>query len=554
MLKRSGTVKSFLNLFIILTLALQFGCSTNVERMAIQRLPANDGNEIFNAIFSIPQMQPDGKENLAKEAKIKFDAYTNPMNFVGGVKRRFEYIPANSLPTGVQFKVELDVDAKTSEFIYRIFHAPNAFKDKAATYTMFDFVERLINSDQFGRSLQAPFEAYYNAKRGDVLAIEDLLKIRKLEAQYVTSDIIELNKIPSYLASQKALEKLMEQHKKNVTQERARRKQANDKRKIGLEALDKAPEADQFRTKIAKGDRKGAMEILKKYLPWEDMAPFEREFWETYIEVTLNPVPLSERVLIYRGLEGDQIMEGYKAGKLLTEKEAIAEANAFVMSSGMVKNQGSWNRRLRSLEAMNEKFIGQINGDSDYADATRITTMFYNHSQNPQGSPFISFSPKYEVAESFGYTKVSAYLIDPRMLNFNYASTFDGEIEYLVPISTWPDELVGIAVVDVKPGDYNNVAGVDGSRKKILDQNLKDKLKKIYGAKAPEVEKRIKENSYHFFKGDFKEMKDPPGGNQGPANKKFYEAFLKGDAPKMTLSPDGNLSCKDLIELFWQGK
>jgi hypothetical protein len=71
---------------------------------------------------------------------------------------------------------------------------------------MFDFIERLINSDQFGRSLQSPFEAYYNAKRGDILSIEDLLKIRKLEAQYVTSDIIELTKVPAYVASQKALE------------------------------------------------------------------------------------------------------------------------------------------------------------------------------------------------------------------------------------------------------------------------------------------------------------------------------------------------------------
>ncbi len=528
---------------------MQFGCSTNVERQ-----PANDSNEIFNAVFSFPQMQPNGKENFAKEAKTKFDAYTDPMNYVGGVKRKFEYIQASSLPQGIQFKVELDLDPKTSTFIYRVFHAPKAFNDKAATYNMFDFIERLVNSELFGGPIQAPFEAYYNAKRGDVLAIEDLLKLRKLDAQYITSDIIELDKVPGYVASQKALEELMEKHKKNVTAERKKRKQANDQRKIGLDALDKAPEAEQFRTKIAKGDRKGAMELLKKYLPWEDMAPFEREFWETYIEITLNPVPLSERVLIYRGLEGDQIMEGYKAGKLLSEKEAIAEANAFVMSSGMVKNQGSWNRRLRSLEAMNEKFIGMINGDSDYADGTRITTMFYNHSQNPQGSPFISFSPNYTIAENFGYTKVSAYLIDPRALHFNYASTFGNEIEYLVPLTTWPDELVGIAVTDVKPGEYDNPAGVNGSRKKILDQNLVEKLKKAYGAKAPEVEKRIRENSYHFFKGDYKEMQDPPGGNQGPANKKFYESFLKENTPKLILAPDGNLSCKDLVELFWQGK
>lgn len=543
-------MKPFLNLFITFVIALQFGCSTHVERQ-----PANDSNEVFNAIFSFPQMQPDGKENLAKEAKIKFDAYVNPLYYVGGVKRKFEYVQTNSLSQGIQYKVELDVDAKTSEFIYRIFHAPNAFKDKAATYTMFDFVERLINSDQFGTSLQSPFEAYYNAKRGDALSIEDLLKIRKLEAQYVTSDIIELNKVPAYVASQKALEKLMEKHKQSVTQERAKRKQANDKRKIGLDALDKAPEAGQFRTKIAKGDRKGAMEILKKYLPWEDMAPFEREFWETYIEVTLNPVPTSERVLIYRGLEGDQVMEGYnKAGKLLTEKEAIEQGNAFFMSSGMVKNQGSWNRRLRSLEAMNEKFIGQIKGNSDYADGARISTMFFNHALEPKGSPFISFSPDYTIAESFGNSRVSAYLIDPRILNFNYASTFEGEIEYLVPLSTWPDELVGIAEVEVKEGEDKYTKGADGSRKLVLEKMLKDKLKKEYGAKAPEMEKRILENSYHFFKGDFKGMKDPPGPNQGPANKKFYDAFLKGDAPKMTLAPDGNLSCKDLIELFWQGK
>jgi hypothetical protein len=140
------------------------------------------------------------------------------------------------------------------------------------------------------------------------------------------------------------------------------------------------------------------------------------------------------------------------------------------------------------------------------------------------------------------------------MLNFNYASTFEGEIEYLVPLSTWPDELVGIAEVEVKEGEDKYTKGADGSRKLVLEKMLKDKLKKEYGAKAPEVEKRIHENSYHFFKGDFKGMKDPPGPNQGPANKKFYAAFLKGDTPKMTLAPDGNLSCKDLIELFWQGK
>lgn len=524
----------------LILFAFQIGCSTYVERT-----PANNSDELFTSVFSFVEMQPDGKENLAKDAKDKFKHYENYRL----MKRKFEYLPSKQLPKGVQFKVELDIDQKNSEYIFRVLHAENAFKDKASTYAMYDFIEKIVSADAFASAVHGPFETYFNAQAGDPNAIEAFFKIRGAESYYVPSDAIVLKENKGYLDAQKELEKKRILLSKKIKELSAQRKIANDQRKIGLDALDKAPEADQFRAKIAKGDRKGAMSLLKKYLPWEDMAPFEKQFWETYIDVVLNPVPTSERVLIYRGLDDDYIHRGYKVGKELTEKEAIAQSNAFVMSSVMVKNQGSWNRRLRSLEAMNGKFIGTINGNDEFAKTSRITTMFLNHSADPKGSPFLSFSPNYSIAENFGSHKVSAYLIDPRMLSFNYASTFENEIEYLIPLSTWPDELVGI----VESSDQ--ISGYGGVRKKILEEMLEKKIAKEYGeGKKEEIIRRIRKNSFQFFKGEYKEMTDVTGNSTGPSNLKFFQQFYKPDDPKPVLTSDGELSCKDLVELFWKVK
>lgn len=512
---------------------LQAGCSSFTEQT---RLPAQAGSDLLKKIFTIPVMETNGNNQSEFLKQLQAPAYGKAATL------QIEVVPSKSLDKGVAYYIELDVDQKEGKLIYRIFHSPAALKDNVATNAIASLIGHLKSPYEFGNAFQAPFELYYNAKAGNPYALEALLKLRE-QAVNEIGDEKEAAMAKAYFAD------IKEELKEEIKNFKAQVAKEESKRKVGLDALDKAPEGKQFRTMIAKGDRQGAAAVLTKYLPWEDMAPFEKQFWETYIEVMKNPVPLSERVLIYRGLDEDYIHRAVVKGKELTEKEAIIEGQAFVMSSMMVKNQGTWNRRLRSLEAMNGKFIGTINGSDEYAKVARITTMFLNHSAEPKGSPFLSFSPNFSIANSFGSERVSAYLFDPRLLSFNYASTFENEIEYLVPLTTFPDELVGIADIELtEKGVY------EAERQAYLAKKLDEMITKEYGPKKKEVLEKIKKNTYQFFKGDYPGMQDPAGKSPGPSNLAFYKKFYTKDDPKPVLSPKGDLTCKDLIELFWVAK
>ncbi|NOT79605.1 MAG: hypothetical protein HOP07_11485 [Bacteriovoracaceae bacterium] len=539
-------MRTFIQTILFAGTILISSCSTYVEQPP-QRQPAQASNAYLDTIMSVRAVETKnlGKESEnKKEAKEILDSFTSEAH-ASQVAKRYEFVETKSLPDGILFKLELDVDPKNSNLIYRIYHAPGAFKDRTASAAITDFTLTLINSNVFGTPFSA-FETYYNARHGDPIATNNLLSIRMTGPTYTYTEKLALLEGPDFKKSLDSLQQIKVKLASEIKQLKTKRKAEDAKRKIGLDTLDKAPVGKQFRDLIAKGDRKGTADLLQKYLPWEDMAPFETKFWRNYISIITKPVPLEQRVLIYRGLNDDYINRAYVNGKILTEKEAIEQDKAFVMSSGMVKNQGSWNRRLRTLEAMNGKVIGTINGETEFSETARISTMFLNHSANPMGSPYISFSPNLNIANGFGSDKVSSYLIDPRLLNFNYASTFVEEVEYLLPISTFPDELVAILDREVHPMlEYDQ-------RQAWLDKKLEKLIAKEYGeAKKAAVLLKIRKNTYQFFKGDYPGIKDTPGKSPGTSNLDFYKKFLEADDPKPTLAPNGEMTCKDLIELFW---
>lgn len=530
-------MKNLFSFLLVCVLIMQAGCSSFSGNV---REPAQAENDLLKRIFTITTMETNAldQSELVKQ-RLNSPYYGKKLSTV-----EVEMVPSKTLGKGVAYYVELDVNQKKGTLVYRVFHSPTAFKDSIASNAVISFVEKLKSAYEFSEAIQAPFELYFNAKAGNPFALEALAKLKE-------SSISELADPGSAALAKSDLSDVKEEIKQEVKTFKAQVAKEESKRKVGLDALDKAPEGKQFRTMIAKGDREGAAAVLKKYLPWEDMAPFEKQFWETYIEVMKKPVPLSERVIIYRGLDEDYINKAIVKGKELTEKEAIQQDKAFVMSSMMIKNQGTWNRRLRSLEAMNGKFIATIDGKDEYAKVARITTMFYNHSQEPKGSPFLSFSPNYNIANSFGSQRVSAYLFDPRLLNFNYASTFDNEIEYLVPLTTFPDELIAIADTELMEANPQHVV----DRQAYLAKKLDELIEREYGtAKKKEIVEKIKKNTYQFFKGDYAQMHDPAGKNPGASNLTFYKKFYTKDDPKPVLSPTGELNCKDLIELFWAAK
>jgi hypothetical protein len=509
-------LKLIIQFLYIILITILLSCSHQPERN-----PAQIDNETFNFAFSFPAMKK-GKEKLPT------------INFMSLLK--VEYVAKKSLPNNAAYFVELAVDNKKSDLVFRVYHTKNSFYDKVATESVADFYSNIMTSH--GLSQFGFFEAYYNAANGDPNAIDLFLQLRDDFASNKVEDSDSYRLISSEIKLKR------EELSEDILALKAARVKSSAKRKIKLDELDKAPTEKQFRYLISKGDRKGVATLLKKYLPIEAMPPFERRFWETYISVIQNPVPLEQRILIYRGLSDDYIHRAFVKGRELSEKEAIADGRAFVMSSLMVKNQGSWNRRLRSLETMYKKYIAlNMADEQEYTDVSRISAMFGNHAGTPAGSPFLSFTPNIKIADEFAGERLSSYLIDPRLLNFNYSSAFGHESEYLIALTTFPDDLVGITQIPeselVKKQTY-------------LDEKLEERIASVYGEDQKEkVINKIKKNSYNFFKNQYIDGQDIPGIKTKKANILFYKNFLgpKDIAPPMT--SQGEMGCKELIKLFW---
>ena len=524
-------------LILFITLFIQAGCSSYIERS-----PAQAEHDMLSEIMSFSSTV-EGKSDFKDKVVAEFDNYILPNgNFSSPYQ--YELVQSKSLPEGKLFQVELVLDTKKDQLLYRIYHAPKAFQDEIATFSMLDLVIKLLSVHNQETHYDA-FEIYYNAKNGDPFALNALVSMREDMLFY------HFNKTTLESSEFKKFQKELLSYKNAFTKEinliKAQRSKDKLKRKSALDALDKALEAKQLKTMVAKGDRAGVANLLKKYLPWEEMAPFEKQFWETYLEVVAKPVPLEQRVLIYRGLDEDAIYKAATKGAELTEEEAITDSKAFIMSTLLVKNQGSWNRRLRSLEAMNDKYITRAKSE-EFSDVSRISVMFSNHSGEPKGSPFISFTPNIKIAEEFGSKRISSYLIDPRLLNYNYTSIFDHEIEHLLPLTTFPDELVGIADVELIKDQ-----GLNPDRHKYLEKRLEQLITEEYGAaKKGEIITKIKRNSYSFFKKNYAKMPAvKTGKSPASSNLAFYKKFLTKDDPKPVLSPKGELGCKDIMELFW---
>lgn len=463
--------------------------------------------------------------------------FIDSLNFQGANTIQFEFVPASDLPAQTAFRMEMDV--VKDKYTYRIFHSKSAFKDSGAMYELGSFIHKIKNTPALSHTFSM-FEMYYNAKEGDPTAIENFLKIRENQ-QSMYSSLFEEDLSENFINRTKAFEDMRHELTPAIKEQKAKRKALDESRKTILDKLDKAPEGKQFRTMVANGDRKGVADLLKKYLPFEDMAPFERRFWETHIEIIQNPVPLDQRVLIYRGLNEDYIHSAVVGGEELSKADAISESKAFVMSSVLVKNQGSWNRRLRSLEAMNEKFIGTINESSEYAQSARISTMFLKHANDPKGSPFISLTPNIGIAQSFGSSQLMSALVDPRLIHFNYVSGFENEIEFLMPLTTFPDEMAGL---------WTSGSALEVNE--ALEEKLKMRISDEFGkAKADEIIKRIKKNSADFFGSVYSSPQPKITKVVGGSMADFYKKFAKAGTIKPALTPKGDLTCKDLIKIFW---
>lgn len=421
------------------------------------RLPARKIASDINlsSALDIPKLGPTNVESPSMQS-IAGDA-EQKMRYLEDISGRMNFsveVVESTLEDGVavRFSPEIREDGK---FVLKLLtNEP----DEGSRLLTKKFIDRLADKNVI-MTYYDFFEWSYNIKHQHA---ESALTLQRLKMQAL-EDIDASLVTPSSPGSDSLQEQLATFQ--DMTKEHNRSKSAAETaRKSVLTELDRAGESEQLKELIAANKRTEVADLLEKYLPREQMAPMELHYWNEMLEAIRNPAELKDRVLVYRGLDGDRMYKG-------------VDDQGFFMSSLLTKNQGSWNRRLRSLQAMNDKYIGVNNGtnSNQYSRNFRISTFFKQHSREPRGSPFLSYSTDINIARDFGNQMSAAFLVDKRTLLFNSTSALTFEVEFLGPLFTFPDE-----VVDVYEASAHGPISIEGLEQRV-DDKLKAKLVNVYG-------------------------------------------------------------------------
>lgn len=177
--------------------------------------------------------------------------------------------------------------------------------------------------------------------------------------------------------------------------------------------------------------------MLEAYLPLEVMEPLEKGLWLDWLEAIRHPRP-ENAVLLFRGLDSEN-----DRPQVVTDGNNKEVGYGF-FSTLLNRNQGSFTRRLRSLTTMRYRLQNLSNSKKSPIEATpTISSMMFNHAQYPSGSPMLSFSASLSTAIGFGgdYGVIAAK-VDSRRVLPNIVSPYAAELELLVPLIIFPDEIV----------------------------------------------------------------------------------------------------------------
>jgi len=270
-----------------------------------------------------------------------------------------------------------------------------------------------------------------------------------------------------------------------------------------LDKLDnKSKKLDDY---IKKNDRKNTRELIEAYLPWPVMEPFETQMWKGWLEAIEKKATANDSMIIFRGID-------YSTDLRFTG----ADGRSGFMSTLLTKNQGSYNRRLRSL-AVKRKQNGSYvdpSGKQLYP-ASFLATQMAKHAEDPRGSAFLSFTPSIEMAARFIGTYDAAKkrnnggLLALRLsrarlfANGPAGSSYAVEQEYLVPLITFPEDVVY----------YKELADIDAP---LAEVYLKDLEKVLSPKEYQEVRKTQNQHGYKngmvsdYFKYFEQNTKSPP--------------------------------------------
>jgi len=403
------------------------------------------------------------------------------------VRLDIKYI--DDLPEDAAYVLDSEVD-ELGNHIVKIFASKKATADMTAFDEIKGLMDKLFLDENIYPNPFGAFETMMNARAGHKLAQLHLQTFHKEVLEEVSEDIDGeplQKKISSVDETISELESALKVAKKEAKVQEASRKEI-------MKTLDKAAADGQLKNLLQANDREGVASLLEKYIPREQMSPMEHKFWDFTLNKIRNPVDIKDRVLMYRGTDGDRLYPMIKDGVELSKEEAAKQGKLAAMSTILTRNQGTWNRRLRSLQTMYGKEFSQNphNPKSKSVESARLTTWMKQHADDPVGSPFLSFSSRTKIAHNFGKDSLGAFLVDPEVIIFNQMTDYKGEMEFLHTLISFPDEMFSYYDKEV-----HGHLDLDGIKAKIKT-DLKAVLKEQYGESYSEHYDAIRSRSNDF--------------------------------------------------------
>lgn len=196
-----------------------------------------------------------------------------------------------------------------------------------------------------------------------------------------------------------------------------------ENQKQSLKLMEKISHDKKLNDLVKANARKGVRDMLEAFIPWPLMGRMEREAWKIWLEAIEKPDPKNS-IVLFRGLDiKDHPQETKYQGR----------RSLGLFSTILSRNQGNYTRRLLSLATKRSRSQGFL------------SSQFKEHSRDPVGSEFISFTTNRSIAEAF--TDVNKELVIARVDRRRAIPNTLGlpsENEVLVPLVVFPDEIVSI--------------------------------------------------------------------------------------------------------------
>lgn len=305
--------------------------------------------------------------------------------------------------------------------------------------------EEMVHLEQIvGQSFRHPYEwaeTVANAKAGSLRSIE---KLARMEVEAATVGLTHMGNQAAMFEDGTNTSNVQDYAKERLAHAQSRytpvAKEARaEARKAQaawkalrpvFDGLEK--QGAKFNDLVMNNDRAGVRKMLETYLPWDLMEPSEKNAWKTWLEAIEHP-DLENRKVVFRGMDDYGVLQKAKS------------SDVGILSTVLMKNQGNYTRRLRSLTTLRDRFSVMYASKTPMPDVKNnpsLLVAMINHANDPLGSPFLSVSDN-RVAGNFGKKERVALLVDEKRLVPNaMAFAYGTELERLIPVVVFPDEVI----------------------------------------------------------------------------------------------------------------